>query len=327
MNHLLAIVEKFSRANLLVVGDLMLDRFIRGEVDRISPEAPVPVLQVVSEQTSLGGAANVIHNITSLGGRVTACGIVGKDNAGKRIVTALREIGASTAGVCVNADYPTIQKTRIIASPRHQQIVRLDRESRRPPPERTLKRLRDFVAAQVSRFDAIVISDYGKGVIHAELLDAVADRVRKHRLICVVDPKKENYHAYRFPTLITPNQREASEASDIAIRDEASLRSAGARLVRRWQAEAVLITRGPDGMSLFRRRGGVSHFPTEARDVFEVTGAGDTVVAVCALTLACGASFEDAAVLANMAAGFVGEEMGTVAVPKEKLKLCIQDRT
>jgi D-beta-D-heptose 7-phosphate kinase/D-beta-D-heptose 1-phosphate adenosyltransferase len=327
MNHLLAIVEKFSRANLLVVGDLMLDRFIRGEVDRISPEAPVPVLQVVSEQTSLGGAANVIHNITSLGGRVTACGIVGKDNAGKRIVTALREIGASTAGVCVNADYPTIQKTRIIASPRHQQIVRLDRESRRPPPERTLKRLRDFVAAQVSRFDAIVISDYGKGVIHAELLDAVADRVRKRRLICVVDPKKENYHAYRFPTLITPNQREASEASDIAIRDEASLRSAGARLVRRWQAEAVLITRGPDGMSLFRRRGGVSHFPTEARDVFEVTGAGDTVVAVCALTLACGASFEDAAVLANMAAGFVGEEMGTVAVPKEKLKLCIQDRT
>jgi D-beta-D-heptose 7-phosphate kinase/D-beta-D-heptose 1-phosphate adenosyltransferase len=327
MNHLLAIVEKFSRANLLVVGDLMLDRFIRGEVDRISPEAPVPVLQVVSEQTSLGGAANVIHNITSLGGRVTACGIVGKDNAGKRIVTVLREIGASTAGVCVNADYPTIQKTRIIASPRHQQIVRLDRESRRPPPERTLKRLRDFVAAQVSRFDAIVISDYGKGVIHAELLDAVADRVRKRRLICVVDPKKENYHAYRFPTLITPNQREASEASDIAIRDEASLRSAGARLVRRWQAEAVLITRGPDGMSLFRRRGGVSHFPTEARDVFEVTGAGDTVVAVCALTLACGASFEDAAVLANMAAGFVGEEMGTVAVPKEKLKLCIQDRT
>jgi D-beta-D-heptose 7-phosphate kinase/D-beta-D-heptose 1-phosphate adenosyltransferase len=327
MNHLLAIVEKFPRANLLVVGDLMLDRFIRGEVDRISPEAPVPVLQVVSEQSSLGGAANVIHNITSLGGRVTACGIVGQDNAGKRIVTALREIGASTAGVCVNADYPTIQKTRIIASPRHQQIVRLDRESRRPPPERTLKRLRDFVATQVSRFDAIVISDYGKGVIHAALLDAVADRVRKRSLICVVDPKKENYHAYRFPTLITPNQREASEASDIAIRDEVSLRSAGAKLVRRWQAEAVLITRGPDGMSLFRRRGGVSHFPTEARDVFEVTGAGDTVVAVCALTLACGASFEDAAVLANMAAGFVGEEMGTVAVPQEKLKRCIQDRT
>jgi D-beta-D-heptose 7-phosphate kinase/D-beta-D-heptose 1-phosphate adenosyltransferase len=205
--------------------------------------------------------------------------------------------------------------------------VRLDRESRRPPPESTLKRLRDFVATQVSRFDAIVISDYGKGVIHAALLDAVADRVRKRSLICVVDPKKENYHAYRFPTLITPNQREASEASDIAIRDEVSLRSAGAKLVRRWQAEAVLITRGPDGMSLFRRRGGVSHFPTEARDVFEVTGAGDTVVAVCALTLACGASFEDAAVLANMAAGFVGEEMGTVAVPQEKLKRCIQDRT
>jgi D-beta-D-heptose 7-phosphate kinase/D-beta-D-heptose 1-phosphate adenosyltransferase len=327
MSRLLAIVEKFSHANLLVVGDLMLDRFIRGEVDRISPEAPVPVLQVVSEHSSLGGAANVIHNVKSLGGRVTVCGIVGQDNAGKRIVGALRDTGASTAGVCVDVGYPTIQKTRIIASPRHQQIVRLDRESRRPPSPQTLKRLREFVAARIDRFDGIVISDYGKGVIHEELLDAVANRVRRQKLVCVVDPKKENFSAYRFPTLITPNQREASEASGIAIRDEASLRSAGAKLVRRWQAKAVLITRGPDGMTLFRPGGSVRHFPTEARDVFEVTGAGDTVVAVCALTLACGASFEDAAVLANLAAAFVGDEVGTVAVPIEKLKRSIQDRS
>ncbi len=327
MKHLLAIVEKFSYANLLVVGDLMLDRFIRGEVERISPEAPVPVLQVVSEQSSLGGAANVIHNIRSLGGRATACGIVGQDNAGKRVVTALRALGASTAGVCMDGSYPTIQKTRIIASPRHQQIVRLDRESRRPVAARTLQRLRAFIAARIERFDGVVVSDYGKGTIHEELLDTIADRALRHKLVFVVDPKKENYQAYRSPTLVTPNQREASEASGIAIRDEASLCAAGARLVRKWQAKGVLITRGPEGMSLFRRGGGVTHFPTEARDVFEVTGAGDTVVAACALTLACGASFEDAAVLANLAAGFVVGEVGTVAVPKDKLKRSIEDRT
>ncbi|MGH7816173.1 MAG: D-glycero-beta-D-manno-heptose-7-phosphate kinase, partial [Candidatus Binatia bacterium] len=328
MNNLLALVEKFPRAHLLVVGDLMLDRFIRGEVERISPEAPVPVLQVVSEHASLGGAANVIHNVQSLGGRVTACGIVGKDNAGKRIVTALRDVGASTAGVFVDGGYHTIQKTRVIAaSPRHQQIVRLDRESRQPAAPRTLMKLRDFIAQRIERFDGVIISDYGKGVIHPELLDAVADRVTKHKLVCVVDPKKENFDAYRFPTLITPNQSEAGEASGIAINDEASLVAAGTKLVRKWQAKAVLITRGPEGMSLFRPRLGASHFPTAPRDVFEVTGAGDTVVAVCALALACGAGYEEAAVLANLAAGFVGDEVGTVAVPREKLKRGIKDKT
>ena len=327
MNNLLALVEKFSRAHLLVVGDLMLDRFIRGEVERISPEAPVPVLQVVSEHSSLGGAANVIHNVQSLGGRVTACGIVGKDNAGKRIVAALRDAGASTAGVFVDGGYHTIQKTRIIASPRHQQIVRLDRESRQPAAPRTLTKLRDFIAARLDRYDGVIISDYGKGVIHEELLDGIAAKVAAGKIVCVVDPKKENFEHYRFPTLITPNKIEASEASGIAIGDEPSLIAAGAKLLRKWRAKAVLITRGPDGMSLFRPRGAVSHFPTEPRAVFEVTGAGDTVVAVCALALACGASYEEAAVLANTAAGFVGDEVGTVAVPWEKLKRGIKDKT
>jgi len=326
MNSLLALVEKFSRAHLLVVGDLMLDRFIRGEVERISPEAPVPVLQVVSENSSLGGAANVIHNVQSLGGRVTACGIVGSDNAGKRIVAALRQAGAATAGVFVDGGYQTIQKTRIIASPRHQQIVRLDRESRQAAGPAALRKLREYVAARIDRFDGIVLSDYGKGAIHRELLDIVADRISQKKIVCVVDPKKENYEYYRFPTLITPNKIEASQASGITIEDDASLLAAGAKLVRKWRAKAVLITRGPDGMSLFRPRGTVHHFPTEPRDVFEVTGAGDTVVAACALALACGASYEEAAVLANLAAGFVGDEVGTVAVPREKLKRRIEDK-
>jgi len=322
-DSLLTVVDKFSRANLLVIGDLMLDRFIRGEVDRISPEAPVPVLRVASEDSRPGGAANVIHNVRSLGGRVAACGIVGRDNAGKRILTALRDASASTAGVVVDGQYHTIQKTRVIASPHQQQIVRLDRESRQAVAPATLRKLRERIVARLDRFDAIVISDYGKGVIHPELLDAIAERAAKGKIVCVVDPKKENYERYRCATLVTPNKSEASEASGIAIEDESSLLSAGAKLVRKWQTQAVLITRGADGMSLFQPRRRVKHFPTAPRDVFDVTGAGDTVVAVCALALACGASFEQAAVLANLAAGFVGDEVGTVAVPAEKLKRSI----
>jgi len=327
MNALLSILEKFRNAHLLVVGDLMLDRFIWGEVERLSPEAPVPVLRVVSENACLGGAANVIHNVRTLGGRVTACGIIGRDDAGKRIVGSLRKVGASTAGVFTDAKFLTIQKSRIIASPRYQQIVRLDRESREPIGEATLKKLRRFVANGAARFDGIVVSDYGKGAVHEELLDSIARAVERRKVICVIDPKKENYERYRFPTLITPNQSEAGEAAGIPISDDQSLCAAGTKLLRTWRAKAVLITRGSEGMSLFRPRLSVRHFPTESRDVFEVTGAGDTVVAVCALALASGASYEDAAVLANIAAGFVGDEMGTVAVPVEKLKRSIEDKT
>ncbi len=327
MDNLIKLVEKFSRTNLLVVGDLMLDRFIRGEVERISPEAPVPVVRVLSESTSLGGAANVVHNVRSLGGRVTACGIVGQDDGGRRVIAALRKVGASTAGVCVDRGLATIQKTRIIAaSPRHQQIVRLDRESRQPASAATHKKLREFVSADLGRYDGIIISDYGKGVIHEELLDVVGERVAQSKIICVIDPKKENYRYYRFPTLITPNKSEASEAAMIPSDDAASLGAAGSKLLRQWRAQAVLITRGPDGMSLFRPRHAVKHFPTEPRDVFEVTGAGDTVVAVCALALASGGSYEEAALLANIAAGFVGDEIGTVAVPGEKLKRSIAEK-
>ena len=325
MVQLSAIVERFSNINLLVVGDLMLDRFIWGDVERLSPEAPVPVLRIVSEKSSLGGAANVIHNIRSLGGRVTACGIVGKDDAGKRVMAALKKIGASTAGVIADPGFQTIEKSRIIASPHHQQIVRLDRENDQSVRPLTLKKMRDFVAAKAPRFNVIVVSDYGKGTIHGEFLAWLAHTGGRHKII--VDPKKENYERYRYPTLITPNKSEASEASGIQISDERSLLAAGKKLMRKWRAQAVLITRGAEGMSLFRSGLPAKHFPTEPRDVFEVTGAGDTVVAVCALALGAGSDFAEAAVLANIAAGFVGDEVGTVAVPIERLKRSIEVHT
>jgi D-beta-D-heptose 7-phosphate kinase/D-beta-D-heptose 1-phosphate adenosyltransferase len=325
MTRLDAILDKFPGLHLLVVGDLMLDRFIWGEVERLSPEAPVPVLRVVSEKTSLGGAANVIHNVRTLSGRVTACGIIGKDNAGARIISALRNIGASTAGVFSDPQVQSIQKIRIIARPHHQQIVRLDRENHQGAGENILQKMRRFIAAKAADFDAIVVSDYGKGTIDNELLKAIAAACARRNIAYIVDPKKENYEYYRYPTLITPNKSEASEASGIAIDDEPSLLAAGKKLMRKWRAQAVLITRGAEGMTLFRSGATTRHFPTVSREVFDVTGAGDTVVAVCALALASGAGYADAAVLANLAAGFVGDEVGTVAVRVEKLRRSLEE--
>lgn len=326
MAQLLDLLNKFPGVRLLVVGDLMIDRFIWGDVERISPEAPVPVLRVTDESIRLGGAANVVHNIRTLGGQVTACGVIGADAAGKRMQQALKRVGAATAGVFVDRQHQTIQKTRVIARPRHQQIVRLDRESVSGARESSLGRVRNFLLKNAARFDGIVISDYGKGVVHDELLRLVADLAHKQSIPCIVDPKKENYSRYRGATLYTPNKDEASDAAGVKIRDEKTLLAAGARLVRQWRAQAVLITRGPDGSSLFRAHGPVRHFPTEPKDMFDVTGAGDTVVAACALALACGAPCEDAAVLSNIAAGLAGDEVGTVAVSVERLRKTLKDR-
>jgi D-beta-D-heptose 7-phosphate kinase/D-beta-D-heptose 1-phosphate adenosyltransferase len=319
------ILNEFSKIHLLVVGDLMLDRFIWGDVERLSPEAPVPVLRVYSESSRLGGAANVIHNVRSLGAQVTACGVVGADEAGKTLTDDLRRIGASTSGVFADREIHSIQKTRIIARPSHQQIVRLDRENHAAIRDATLKKICQFILNRASRFDGIVVSDYGKGVVHQGLLNSLASIAANKDIRIVIDPKRENYGSYQRPSLITPNKDEASAASGIAIRDERTLSLAGQRLLQMWRAKAVLITRGPEGMSLFRPRQVVQDFPTQRREIFDVTGAGDTVVAVCALALAAGARYEEAAILANHAAGLVGEEVGTVAVPLARLKRLIKD--
>ncbi|HWP59049.1 MAG TPA: D-glycero-beta-D-manno-heptose-7-phosphate kinase [Candidatus Acidoferrales bacterium] len=319
------LVNRFRRCRLLVIGDLMLDRFIWGAVERISPEAPVPVVRITSESFQLGGAANVVHNVKSLGGKVTACGFVGRDAQGKRLLAALNRIGVSTAGVFALPHFQTTQKTRIIATPRHQQIVRLDRENHSEIGRGALRRALRFVETNVGRFDCVVVSDYGKGAIGAELLDFLAGHARQKQALWIVDPKQENFHLYRRASLVTPNKEEASQAAGIRIRDEASLRAAGRRLLELWDAAAVLITRGQEGMSLFRADGAVRDFPTAAREVFDVTGAGDTVVATCALALASRASYEEAAVLANLAAGIVVGEVGTFAVPHERLQAAIRN--
>ena len=311
------IIRRFPRVRLLVIGDLMLDQFIWGRVDRISPEAPVPVVQVTRETFHLGGAANVVHNIQVLGGNATACGVIGRDPGGRRLLKELKQVGAGVAGIATARNAITIRKTRIIAH--NQQVVRFDRESSDHVAGASAA-LTAFLRRHVWDFDAVVLSDYGKGVVTPELMASV-QRLREERAFrLILDPKKPNFGHYSGLTLATPNLSEAADAAGIEIRDEASLQSAGRRLLDRWDAEAVLITRGEQGMSLFTRHAEVRHFPTAARQVFDVTGAGDTVIAACALALAAGATLEQAALLANHAAGVVVGKIGTATVSPHELQ-------
>jgi rfaE bifunctional protein kinase chain/domain len=311
-----ALLRRFPTARLLVIGDLMLDQFIWGRVDRISPEAPVPVVRVTRESFHLGGAANVAHNIQALGGHATACGVIGRDRAGRRILAELKRVGAGTAGVTTSRGVVTIRKTRIIAH--NQQVVRFDHEGD-ACAEGAAVAIARFLRRHVWDFDAVVLSDYGKGVITRELLDTLHGLRMAHPFRLVVDPKKRNFPYYRGITLATPNVVEAADAAGVDIHDDASLHRAGQRLLAKWDAEAVLITRGEHGMTLCAGKAPARHFPTAARQVFDVTGAGDTVVAACALALAAGATLEEAAWLANHAAGIVVAKVGTATASAQEL--------
>ncbi len=319
---LAAILPRFSGVRVLVIGDLMLDRYIWGQVNRISPEAPVPVVRVTRESLHAGGAGNVVTNIHALGGRVTVCGVVGKDQAGRRLRTALQQHGAGIEGVMSSSPYETISKTRIIAH--SQQVVRLDRDPTHSPSARVRTRLRAFVRRHIHDFDVCVVSDYGKGLIEADLLDLLS-RLRAQRdFIYVIDPKRQNFVHYCGASLIKPNKEEAGQATQIDIVNDATLQQAGARLLDLWDAQAVLVSRGEEGMSLFQPGRHAVHFSTTAREVFDVTGAGDTVIAVCALALGAGAGLEAATLLANHAAGIVVGKVGTATLNREELHAAVR---
>ncbi len=320
--RLAALVRQLRGVRVLVVGDLMLDQFVWGSVERISPEAPVPVVHVTTEEVRPGGAGNVVTNVAALGGRVAVGGVIGRDAAGARLRASLTRLGVDVTGIVATRDAPTIQKTRIIAH--HQQVVRLDREGPPAPEERAARRLRDWVLGQVRRADVVVVSDYGKGAIGPTVLDALAAAHARRPFTWVVDPKRVNFPHYRRASLVKPNVAEAAAAAGIDIRDGATLRTAGARLLARWEADAVLISRGEHGLALFRRGRPVREFPTAARDVFDVTGAGDTVVATCALALGAGATLDEATILANHAAGIVVGKVGTAAVTAAELTAAVR---
>lgn len=316
-------IAHFPERQVLVVGDLMLDNFIWGEVNRISPEAPVPVVEVREESQLLGGSANVVHNLASLGGRVLVTGVVGQDPAGQALVTLFNRIAVPTAGLISEDGRPTTVKTRIIAH--HQQVVRFDREWRAPLQADTGARILAFLRKSLPDLHGIIVSDYAKGVVTRDFLDALRDLVAGRPLPVVVDPKVQHAELYRSFTMVTPNHHEASQMSGIPIRDEKSLLQAGESLLARLDCETVLITRGKEGMSLFQRHGPVVHIPTVAQRVYDVTGAGDTVIAAVTLGLVAGLSPAEAALLANLAAGVVVGEVGTAVVSSAQLLAIIQD--
>lgn len=314
------LIDHFSQAKVLVIGDLMIDHFIWGKVSRISPEAPVPVVEVDADHLLLGGSANVLNNICAMGGKAYVTGVIGSDDMGKRLVSEFRKKQIDTRGIIVEAERPTTLKTRIVAH--GQQVVRYDRESRQPVNVDSVERMVSYVRSRRDDLGAIVISDYSKGVVSKTLLDGIADVIHDRNIVVCVDPKKNDFSLYEGCDIITPNHHEAGRAVGIEQVNRENLIEVGTALLNRYRYKALLITRGEEGMSLFERNGRIVHtlFPTEAREVFDVTGAGDTVIGVFALCMASGATFREAAFLANHAAGIVVAKVGTATVSQAELQ-------
>ncbi len=321
--ELATLVDRFGAVRILVIGDVIMDQFIWGTVSRISPEAPVPVVNVGREEFLLGGSANVLRNIVSLGGAGGLCGLIGDDAMGEELLRLMERLPAPAEGL-IRGRRPTTVKTRVVAQ--GQQVVRFDREKSGPPAARTLRRMLAFLETHLHEFDAVIVSDYAKGVVNEDLM------VRLHRLLAdireqsgrplplIVDPKPVNLHRFTGATIITPNHLETEKMSEMTITDERTLLAAARRIREEIGCGAVLVTRGEAGMALLEGDNGLVTIPTMAKEVFDVTGAGDTVAATLALGLAVGGTFRQAAVLANHAAGIVVGKVGTAPVSADELR-------
>jgi len=300
---------QFNKAKILVIGDLILDEYIWGDVDRISPEAPVPVVWANRHTHMLGGAANVANNICSLDAKACLVGVVGNDKNKDSLLTELERRKISTQGIFISNEIErnTTVKTRIIA--RQQQLLRVDWEHTKPLPRYINLKMINFVQKNINAFDAVIIEDYGKGVISPEILEMVIPLARKHKKIITVDPKENHFKYYHGVTSITPNIKEFN-----------NFKALGSEVVKKFKLESLLVTMGELGMRLFEKNGKETHIPTVAQEVFDVSGAGDTVIAVFTLALCCGATHLEAARLANKAAGIVVGKIGTAVVRKDELK-------
>ena len=312
-----ALLDRAGGRAVLIVGDLMLDHFVIGRVDRISPEAPVPVVQFDHESYRLGGAANVAHNVAALGGSVEIAGLVGNDPEGSRLVADLREAGIGTAAVIADRDRCTTRKLRVVTN-RNQQVARIDYECDRPVDGDIESALATKIHEAAARADVVLVSDYQKGTITQVTAQAAIEAARARGVPSLVDPKVPHIDYYAGASLITPNHHEAAAVTLQRIRTSADARSAAQRFRERVRCDSVLITRGEHGMWLLGADGEFD-LPAEAREVSDVTGAGDTVIAAMALGLAAGGSLKDAARLANRAAGLAVARFGPVAISAEEL--------
>ena len=311
------LMSRWAGRCIAVVGDLMLDRYFWGSVQRVSPEAPVPVVDVEHETFHLGGASNVANNLRSLGASPLMLGVIGDDNSGKLLLDIVYGSGLATDGIVVDSSRPTTVKTRIIGNNQH--IARLDREVKSPIGEDMVDRLLDVLQQRRADLAGIILQDYNKGVITPALIRRVIDFAVPHGIPVHVDPKFQNFFAYEGVTLFKPNRKETQDALGMSLQNDDDIERAGSILLERLRCDNVLITLGARGMMLFERTGTVASVNTKARHVADVSGAGDTVIATIAAAVAGGAGIREAAALANFAAGVVCAEPGIVPIEPQPL--------
>ena len=332
MKNLRKIIKKFNKAKILVIGDLILDEYIWGSVERISPEAPVPVLWAKKRTFVPGGTANVANNIRSLGAQVSLLGVTGDDANSKILFSELRKRKINTQGIFIERKRHTTVKTRILAG--HQQVVRVDWEHTHDLTEELNLRILKYIEKNIKSFDAVIIEDYGKGVINVELLGKLVSLAKAHKKIITVDPKEENFQYYHGVTAITPNRKELENAiRNLKIKDTSNrfkintdklftdkeIDSAARQITQYLNLDSILVTLGEQGMKLLEKNGRLTHIPTVAQEVFDVSGAGDTVISSFTLSLCAGASKLEAAHIANFAAGIVVGKLGTAVTNSREL--------
>jgi len=316
--RLAGIIRHFPLARILVVGDVMMDEYIWGKVTRISPEAPVPVLNVSRETIVPGGAANVARNIYSLEAKVYLAGVIGRDRYGRVLLKQLRQNNVDTNGLQVNRSGNTILKTRVIAH--KQQVVRIDKEKGTMPALKNIDKINKYINGIITDIDGVIIEDYGKGIISQKLVSSLIDLCIEKNKLLIVDPKKGHLLDYTGATAVTPNLEEALAIAGLDYNGEyvqKKVDKAGRIIMDKWKLRNVLITLGGDGICLIGKESKAIRIPTAAMDVYDVSGAGDTVAAVFTAALASGASMYEAAVLSNISAGIVVGKIGT-AVPTIK---------
>jgi rfaE bifunctional protein kinase chain/domain len=330
LTRLEQILDRASSQRITVIGDLMLDEFVWGKVGRISPEAPVPVVEVTGESFYPGGAANVARNLREFVNRVAIIGLLGKDRGGQQLRELLSEQKIDTSDAVEEATFHTIVKTRIIA--RHQQVVRVDREKFVGPSAPQIQEVVDAVRKNIPQTDAIIFEDYGKGFLSTELVSQIANAAHSTGKIVAADPNPRNLVEWRGLTVIKPNRTEAFLAAGIPSHDtdtdpsqDSDLKRVGETLLRKWETDNVLITLGEQGMMLFQKEGTPHYIPTKAREVFDVSGAGDTAIALFTLGLACGATPTEAAEIANHASAVVVSKLGTATVTRDELIASFQE--
>lgn len=316
-NKLEHIFPQFSQQKILVIGDLILDEYLWGEVGRISPEAPVQVVDIHKEFVTLGGAGNVAANLISLGGQVQVCSVIGQDSNGDAVLDELSRLGLSTEGIFKAPNRPTTKKSRVLAA--NQQVLRIDRETRYPIETTWEKKIINYLTQSKAEYAGIILSDYQKGIFTEKLLKKIIELARNHEKPIFIDPKGASFQKYRGANYITPNRKEAAQATGIALHTEKEIQKAGEKLLQELSLDGVIITRGKEGISLFQRDYPPVNLTTQVKEVYDVSGAGDTVIASLTLGYLAGLPLDEAAELANLAAGIVVGKVGTATVTMDEI--------